>query len=652
MNDPSPSSRHIERLLVPTLALLFAVALVPFASVHPLPRLVLGSMGALVGAAAVWVGLRGRSLAWPGLVGLLLLLLALALNATSLWPIDAATREGMQPVVAGPVNAVLALVGQPVHSLALDPARALGAVQLSLGVGLAGLGVLALVRSLDRARGFAWILVTAGVLTTVLATLHWATGATSIYWISGVPSYARDPFFAPFVSPNQGGAACAALIPLALALMLRKDLGWRLAAMGAAAVLVMGVAASGSRGAILEAVVAGVVFGLLLGSRTVQLLVGLALAAGLGALIHHGPYALAYRFSTWISPDWFDGDLLLGRGGIWHATARLAGGAPLLGVGAGSYEDAYQIVKTMPEFTTTSHAHQDYLQALAEQGLVGGGAWILLALLPVIAGTLGCLRLHRGRRRSLLAGYVAALVALLVCAAVDFPAHIGALAVLYALLAGVSLARAGRSLQPRAGRGLGWSGRLTRLLAPALALVAPSSAPRPTPPTSTACSRPRTGSASPWPAGRWIRSPCTSWRAPTGSRASWTGPVSCSSCPPRPTPPWCGAGCTWRDCAARSVRMGSPARPTPICWPSTSPATRAAGPTCGRCCSPGTTPSGSSPRCCRRGPIGCGTRPRWPSSWSWTSWRRTTSGRPWPSIPKPRCPTPPSCCAAIGMTRR
>jgi tetratricopeptide (TPR) repeat protein/O-antigen ligase len=472
MNDPSPSSRHIERLLVPTLALLFAVALVPFASVHPLPRLVLGSMGALVGAAAVWVGLRGRSLAWPGLVGLLLLLLALALNATSLWPIDAATREGMQPVVAGPVNAVLALVGQPVHSLALDPARALGAVQLSLGVGLAGLGVLALVRSLDRARGFAWILVTAGVLTTVLATLHWATGATSIYWISGVPSYARDPFFAPFVSPNQGGAACAALIPLALALMLRKDLGWRLAAMGAAAVLVMGVAASGSRGAILEAVVAGVVFGLLLGSRTVQLLVGLALAAGLGALIHHGPYALAYRFSTWISPDWFDGDLLLGRGGIWHATARLAGGAPLLGVGAGSYEDAYQIVKTMPEFTTTSHAHQDYLQALAEQGLVGGGAWILLALLPVIAGTLGCLRLHRGRRRSLLAGYVAALVALLVCAAVDFPAHIGALAVLYALLAGVSLARAGRSLQPRAGRGLGWSGRLTRLLAPALALVA------------------------------------------------------------------------------------------------------------------------------------------------------------------------------------
>jgi tetratricopeptide (TPR) repeat protein/O-antigen ligase len=471
MNDSSRSSRHIERLFVPSLALLFAVALVPFASVHPLPRLALGLVGALVGAGAVWVGLRGRSLAWPGLAGALLLLLALALNATSLLPVDAATRTSLQPVVAGPVNAVLALVGQPVHSLALDPSRALGAVQLSIGLGLAGLGALALVRSLDRARGFAWVLVVTGVVVSVLATLHWATGAASIYWVSGIPAYARDPFFAPFVSPNQGGAACAAMLPLALALMLRKDLGWRLAAMGAAAVLVMGVAASGSRGAILEAAVAVAIFGLLLGSRTVQLLVGLTLAGGLGALIHVGPFQLVYRFSTWISPDWFEGDLLLGRGGIWHATTRLAGGAPLLGVGAGSYEDAYQIVKTMPEFTTTSHAHQDYLQALAEQGLVGGSLWILLALLPVLAGALGCMRLHRGRRRSLLAGYVGALCALLVCGAVDFPAHIGALATLYALLAGVVLARAGRSLQPERGRQVAWSGRATRLVAPALGLV-------------------------------------------------------------------------------------------------------------------------------------------------------------------------------------
>ena len=413
----------------------------------------LGVVCALCGGAAAWVGLRGRTLGWPGMVALLLLLLALALNATSLLPVDAAARVGLQPVVAGPVNEVLSLVGQARHCLALDPHRALLALQLSLGVGLVGLGTLAVVRTLDRARTVAWILVGTGVACTFLAALHWATGAASIYWVSGIPAYARDPFFAPYVNPNQGGAACAALVPLALALMLRKDLVWRLMAMGSAAVLAMGVVASGSRGAILEVVVAVVVFGVLLGSRTVQVLLGLGLAGGAAMVWRVGPIALGYRFSHWISPDWFEGDLLLGRGGIWHGTTRLVSGAPLLGVGAGSYQDAYQVVKSMPEFTTTSHAHQDYLQALAEQGLVGGALWIGLALLPLAVGAWGCTRLHRGRRRSMLAGYVAALAALLVSSAVTFSAHIGALAVLYALVGGVALARGSRATPSSVGLG-------------------------------------------------------------------------------------------------------------------------------------------------------------------------------------------------------
>ncbi len=472
MNEPSRSSRRLERRLVPVLALLFPLALLPFASVHPGPRLALGSLCAVVGGACAWVGLRHRRLAWPGLLGLALLLPALALCAAGLVPLGPEGRLALQPVVAGPVNEVLALVEQPLHSLALEPRRALLALQLALGVGLAGLGTLALVRSLVRARSFAWVLVASGVGCTALAALHWGTGAESIYWISGVPSYARDPFFAPFVNPNQAGAACAALLPLALALMMRNDLVWRLLALGASALLVMGVVASGSRGAVLETVVAVTVFGLLLGSRTVQMLVGLALAGGLGLIVQQGPIAVAHRFSSWISPDWFEGDLLLGRGGIWHATTRLVSGAPLLGTGSGSYEDAYQVVKTMPEFTTTSHAHQDYLQALAEQGVAGGLLWIALALLPVILGTWACVNLHRGRRRSLLAGYVAALVALLVSSTVTFSAHIGALAVLMALLAGVTLARSSRGIDAPAGPLGTLAHSIARSSVPSIALAA------------------------------------------------------------------------------------------------------------------------------------------------------------------------------------
>jgi tetratricopeptide (TPR) repeat protein/O-antigen ligase len=446
MNQSAAPSRRLERRLVPLLAALYLAAMLPYASVHPGPRLALGLACVLVGGWTAWVGLRTRDPSWVGSLAVLLLVLALGLNATALIPLDAAARTALQPVVATPVNAVLALVGQERHPLALEPRRALLALQLSLGVGLVGLAAMAVVRNLRRARRVAWVLVGTGVLGTALAALHWATEAGSIYWVSGVPAYARDPFFAPFVNPNQGGAACATLLPLALALMLRQSLPHRLMALGAAAVLLMGIAASGSRGAVLEGGVALVVFGLLLGSRTVQVLVGLALAGGIGVIIQAGPVDVAHHFSTWISPDWFEGDLLLGRGGIWFATTRLVGGAPLLGTGAGSYEDAYQVVKSMPEFTTTSHAHQDYLQALAEQGVLGGSLWIGLALLPVLVGTWGCVHLHRGRRRSLLAGYVAALAALLVSAAVTFSAHIGALAVLYALLSGVAIARGSREL--------------------------------------------------------------------------------------------------------------------------------------------------------------------------------------------------------------
>lgn len=451
MKQESTANRRLERLLVPLLPLLYVAALVPYASVHPTPRLWVGLLCAAVGAVAAWYGLRARPLAWAPLGVLALLLVGLAAVAASLVPLDAAGRSALQPVVAEPVNRVLAMVGQEHHPLALEPRRALLALQFALGVALAGLGSAALVRTLRRSRTVAWVLVAAGVGCTALAALHWATDAPSIYRFSGVPAYARDPFFAPYVNPNQGGAACAALLPLALALMLRQELTHRLVAMGAAAVLVMGILASGSRGAVLEAGVAVVLFGVLLGSRTAQLLVGLGLASGLGAVIKLGPVAVAHRFSSWISPDWFEGDLLLGRGGIWHGTVRLVDGAPLLGVGAGSYEDAYPVVKSMPEFTTTAHAHQDYLQALAEHGVVGGGAWILAALVPLLLGVWACLRLHRGRRRSMLAGYVAGTSALLVSSLVTFSAHIGALAVLMAVLGGVVLARSSRKLAPPPG---------------------------------------------------------------------------------------------------------------------------------------------------------------------------------------------------------
>ncbi|MFH1463454.1 MAG: O-antigen ligase family protein [Pseudomonadota bacterium] len=449
--DPAPPS-PLERPLLVALPLLFAAAVLPFAAVHPGWRLAVAALAIAVGGVAAWVGLHARSLPWTATLVALLGLGALAFVAAGLLPLGPAGRASLQPGLVGP----LSILGEAVHPLAVDPARALNGAAFASGVLLLALGTAALTRSLERARGVAWVLVLTGVGTVGLAGLHRATAASSIYWSSGVPTYARDPFFAPFVSGNHGGAACAALLPLALALMLRQDMARRLVALGCTAVLLFGVGTSGSRGAALEAGVAVVTFGLLLGSRTVLALTGLAIAGGLGVLWQLGPRTVALQLSSWVSPDGFEGDLLLGRGGIWASTVDLIRGAPWGGVGTGGYLDAYQAVKSMPVFTTTAHAHQDYLQALAEQGIVGGGLWIALAVLPFVLGIIGCLRQHRGRRRSLLAGFSAAAAALLTSACFDFPAHIGALAVLMSLVGGVLVIRSGSRLPalggPRAAR--------------------------------------------------------------------------------------------------------------------------------------------------------------------------------------------------------
>ena len=457
---PSPA---FERLWLVALPLVFSAAVLPFATVHAGWRLAIAALAIAVGGVAAWVGLRRQPLPWTGAVAALLALAALGFAAAGLLPLGQAQRAWLQPGLADTLGAIL---GDQVHPLAPDPARALNGLTFAAGVLLLALGAAAQTRSLERARHVAWVLVLTGVGTVGLAGLHWATEAPFIYWHTGVPAYARDPFFAPFVSPNHGGAACAALLPLALALMLRQDMARRLVALGCAAVLLFGVGTSGSRGAWLEAGVAVVAFGLLLGSRTVLMLTLLGLAGGVGALWRYGPRALVLQLSAWVSPDGFQDDLLLGRGGIWSATLDIVRGAPLLGVGTGGFADAYQAAKTMLVFTDTAHAHQDYLQALAEQGLVGGSLWIALALLPLVLGIAGCLRLHRGRRRSLLAGFAASAAALLTASCFDFPARIGALAVLMGLVGGVLVIRSGGDLDPLGGP------RADRIAARASAVVA------------------------------------------------------------------------------------------------------------------------------------------------------------------------------------
>jgi O-antigen ligase len=75
----------------------------------------------------------------------------------------------------------------------------------------------------------------------------------------------------------------------------------------------------------------------------------------------------------------------------WQAALRMAEARPWLGVGFGNYPEVYPDYALMNWPDPLGHAHNYYLNALAETGLVGLGAYLLMWAW-VAALTVGVLR--------------------------------------------------------------------------------------------------------------------------------------------------------------------------------------------------------------------------------------------------------------------
>jgi O-antigen ligase len=69
-------------------------------------------------------------------------------------------------------------------------------------------------------------------------------------------------------------------------------------------------------------------------------------------------------------------------------TARMTADFPWTGTGKGTYVNVYPMYKKVDDGTTLSYAHNDYLEVAAENGVLGGGAFIAagLWLFVVLAG--------------------------------------------------------------------------------------------------------------------------------------------------------------------------------------------------------------------------------------------------------------------------
>jgi O-antigen ligase len=179
-------------------------------------------------------------------------------------------------------------------------------------------------------------------------------------------------------------------------------------------------------------------------------LAAVALVAVAAALVHFGgPAGLARR--TWDSfasppaktqPDLqkrlfsFSGN---GRAGLWRVAWHDFEAHPLIGSGAGSYEDYWLQHRTTP--LKVKNAHSLYLETLAELGIVGFALLVVALAAPLV----GAFRL---RKRPGIAVATGAYVTYLVGAGVDWDWQLASVT-LAALLVGVALLATGRPDETR-----------------------------------------------------------------------------------------------------------------------------------------------------------------------------------------------------------
>ncbi|GAA0553832.1 O-antigen ligase [Rhizomicrobium palustre] len=152
----------------------------------------------------------------------------------------------------------------------------------------------------------------------------------------------------------------------------------------------------------------------------------------MGALVFFGD-SLAARLAE---PFIFDGGDNL-RLSMWDAALRMIQDAPMLGMGLGSFEDAYPMYAVRLFPVVIDKAHCDYLEFTAGLGIPAACAWFLALLLILLT----CLRalFIRRRNRSYALAALGAMSVVAVHSTVDFSLQMPAVSLFFATLIGIGL---------------------------------------------------------------------------------------------------------------------------------------------------------------------------------------------------------------------
>ncbi|MFN7948628.1 MAG: O-antigen ligase family protein [Blastocatellia bacterium] len=266
----------------------------------------------------------------------------------------------------------------------------------------------------DRWRMVARTLVIYGLALALFAIVQDFAWSGSFYWMRQL-SWEAPSAFGPFVNHNHFAGYAELLAPLPVALIVTRAVRGpeRLFCGFAAALMGVAIILSLSRGGMISLLAQLLMIGLYSLRPANERRQGRELNwrfGGIGRITSGGTAVLSragavatISIAILIGIFWIDaepvihrvtrGQVLGGeatpqtetffssRGWIWQDTLALIRDNPVFGVGLGAYPTAYPIYSRSDELNV-SQAHNDYLQVLADSGLIGGvlAVWFLIAV--------------------------------------------------------------------------------------------------------------------------------------------------------------------------------------------------------------------------------------------------------------------------------
>lgn len=295
-------------------------------------------------------------------------------------------------------------------------------------------------------------LLTVGIADAVLGLIQFTQGKGFMLFGFGQPSPSSRAN-GMLISPDHlaGFLEVVGVLGLSVVVWGRTKFAWRLVLGYAVFCCYAGLIFTGSRGGYLSALVSLVVFcglslftsyradrgrSIVLSVLSVCVVAGLVIAA---VKMMTSSLVLQGRVDELTTPDT--------RFLIWHAALDQFRLAPWFGTGSGTYLIFGRFFRNTEVQADPVHVHNDYLELLAEYGILGAVVMALFLAAHLFAGTKSVALLARHRLRAspdglstavaLQIGALSAVAALLAHSVVDFNLHIPGNALLLAFVFGI-----------------------------------------------------------------------------------------------------------------------------------------------------------------------------------------------------------------------